>query len=250
MDIKWLSAGELVRLTSLSKPELSPPVLSSSGPIMVMPYTQIEEAKRSLSLAGQRAGADIKGLLIGAEDSLGLGFIKVVNLIFKHTQSPWFGYMAQDAFAGRQWMELALKALSASITSSISSTSNYKSPPDRATPEQAPGWGGGKFLGFNDGKWHGALAGFGLASRAWADNNYGGDFFQPSYKSHYADTELTLLALQEGVYVYEPASLLVEVDWGKESSKVNPEDRALFKQRSLSGFDARVSEPRLLEMFS
>jgi hypothetical protein len=247
MDIKWLSAGELVRLTSLSKPEPSGPVLTSSGPIMVMPYTQIEEAKRALALAAQRAGADIKGLLIGAEDSLGLGFIKVVNLIFKHTQSPWFGYMAQDAFAGRLWMESALKALSFSSTSR---TSNYKYPPEEATPEQASRVGMGKFLGFNDGKWHGALAGFGLASRSWAEKNYGGDFFQPSYKSHYADTELTLLALQEGVYVYEPSSLLVEVDWGKESSKVNPEDRALFKERSLSGFDARVSEPRLLEMFS
>ena len=49
-------------------------------------------------------------------------------------------------------------------------------------------------LGFNDGKWHGQLAAFGLARRSWADSVYGGDLFFSGYRRHYADAELTLVA--------------------------------------------------------
>ena len=188
---------------------------------MVMPYISLSNAQRALSLASQRAGSE--GLLIGIEDTKREGFIRVANAVFAKSQSPWFGYMAEDAYAGRNWMAIALEAI---------------------------GKRGAQFLGFNDGKWHGALASFGLASRAWAVKNYAGNFFYPEYKSHYADTELTLLALQEGVYVYEPSSVLVEVDWVKERAKVSATDKALFHERKSTGFDARVSEKKLLEMFS
>jgi hypothetical protein len=41
----------------------------------------------------------------------------------------------------------------------------------------------------------------------------------------------------------------VEADWEKESAGVNPADRALYKARAQSGFDARVHNPKLLQLF-
>jgi hypothetical protein len=78
---------------------------------------------------------------------------------------------------------------------------------------------------------------------------YGGAFFHDAYGSHYADTELTLIAREQGRYVYEPNSVLVEADWDKESAGVSASDRALFKARTAAGFDARVHSPQLLQLF-
>ena len=194
--------------------------LESLGPVMVMPYINEPQARRAAEFAAHRAGTD--GLLLAIHDEQRQGFIATVNQAFKATRSPWFGYMAQDAYAGRSWLALALKAMHA---------------------KQAG------LLGFNDGKWQGQLASFGLADRAWAESNYGGDFFDPGYCSHYADTELTLIARQQGRYVYEPNSVLLEVDWHKESAAVNPADRQRFKARALHGFDGRVTDPRLQTLF-
>jgi len=119
------------------------------GPVMVMPFIDAEMANRAAELAALRAGA--KGLILGVQDTQKQGFVKCVNQAFTATRSPWFGYMAQDAFAGRDWMAVALQTLHKEA---------------------------GVLLAFNDGKWQGALASFGLASRAWAADNYGdGSFF-------------------------------------------------------------------------
>ena len=197
------------------------------GPVMVLPYTDAEMAQRAGQLAAQRAGA--KGLVLAVHDTERQGFVATVNLAFAATRSPWLGYMAQDAFAGRDWMALALQALHRQR---------------------------GVFLGFNDGKWQGALAAFGLASRAWAAANYAGDvgsqgpFFHPSYQRHYADAELTVLAHQAKGYVYEPNSVLVEVDWAKEAQAVHAPDRTLYRQRAAQGFDGRVVDGALLGLFA
>lgn len=192
------------------------------GPIMVMPFTDETLANRAAQLAVARSGA--KGLLLAVHDAQRQGFVKVVNCVFAVTQSPWFGYMAQDAFAGRGWMATALQAL-------------HK---NRSV-----------LLGFNDGKWQGALASFGLASRAWAATNYpDGSFFYAGYQKHYADAELTVLALQAKAYVYEPNSVLVEVDWEKEGSGVYATDRALYRERAALGFDSRVKDTTLANMFA
>jgi len=190
------------------------------GPIMVMPYTNEAQASRAAHFAASRAG--VASLLLAVHDEGRQGFIATVNQAFALTHSPWFGYMARDAFAGRSWLALAVRAL------------------------QAKNAG---LLGFNDGKWHGQLAAFGLAERAWAQSVYGGAFFHDAYGSHYADTELTLIAREQGRYVYEPNSVLVEADWDKESAGVSASDRALFKARTAAGFDARVHSPQLLQLF-
>jgi len=194
--------------------------LHSDGPIMVMPSTDRALAERAVALACGRARAD--GLLVAVMDTQRQGFVHVLNQAFRASRSPWLGYMAQDAFAGRDWMALALQALQARS---------------------------GGLLGFNDGKWHGQLASFGLASREWLEGVYGGDFFFAGYRSHFADTELTLVARQQGRYVYEPESVLVEVDWAKDQARANEADRSLFKARTLQGFGQRVSDPELLRLF-
>jgi hypothetical protein len=193
--------------------------LVSDGPIMVMPCTDRELAERAVALACSRARSE--GLLVAVLDTQRLGFVGVLNQAFKVSRSPWLGYMAQDAFAGRDWMALALKAMQA---------------------------GSGGLLGFNDGKWHGELASFGLASRDWVKGVYGGDFFFQGYRSHFADAELTLVARQQGRYVYAPESVLVEVDWAKDQAGVNPADRSMFRARAKQGFGQRVTDANLINL--
>lgn len=188
--------------------------------LLVMPSTDIPMARRAATLMAQRANAPGHVLLV--EDLAGWGFIRIVNQVFRQTRGRYFGYVAQDAYAGRQWLALALDAL------------------------QRPGK---HFLAFNDGKWHGAFAGFGLAERSWASRNYpDGDFFHPAYRRHYADVELSLLAISQGAYVYDPRSLLVEVDWTKDGAPVDAHDRALYRARAAAGFEARVRSPDLRQM--
>ena len=191
------------------------------GPVMVMPFTDAALANQAGELAAHRAST--QGLLLGVHDIERQGFVACVNQAFAVTRSPWFGYMAQDAFAGRDWMALALQTLH----------------------QQR-----GVLLAFNDGKWHGALASFGLASREWAVGNYPeATFFCADYLRHYADTELSVLARQAGGYVYQAHSVLVEVDWGKDRAPVHAPDRSLFKQRMAQGFGGKVTDPALLALF-
>ena len=56
--------------------------------------------------------------------------------------------------------------------------------------------------------------------------------------------------MQAGVYVYEPNSMLVEIDWEKDTKPVNEHDRQIFLQRRAQGFDARVTNPHLLQLIS
>lgn len=191
----------------------------TTGVLMVMPCVDAAQGQRSATLAAARAGVD--GLLLVVHDTQRVGFVAVANAALRQTQSPWVGYMAQDALAGRQWLALALRALEQQRAS---------------------------LLGFNDGKWHGQLAAFGLARRSWAASVYGGDLFFPGYQRHYADAELTLVAREQGVYAYEPASVLVEVDWDKDSRAVDAQDRRLFHERKATGFGGRVHQPGLLSL--
>jgi len=195
-------------------------LVESDGPIMVMPFIDEAQARRATRLAASRAG--VNALLLAVHDEDRQGFISTVNQAFGSTRSPWFGYMAQDAFAGRNWLSLAVQAMQAKNSG---------------------------LLGFNDGKWQGQLASFGLAERAWAQSVYGGPFFHTAYRSHFADTELTLIAREQGRYVYEPNSVLIEADWEKESASVSVSDRALYQSRVRSGFDSRVHNPQLLKLF-
>jgi hypothetical protein len=132
-------------------------------------------------------------------------------------------YAAQDAFAGRLWLQHALQGVSA----------NPKA----------------RLLAFNDGKWFGQLAAFGMVQREWVLGLYGGCLFYPGYRHHYGDVELTLLARQQQALAYHPHALLVEVDPLKDGRPVNEADRARFLNRAAEGFDGRVVDPNLLRQF-
>jgi len=228
MELEYLTKAELSAY--LDSP------LAVKGVVVAVPFTQAAAAQQAMQLMASRASAKapkapnalvapatpLEGLVVGVHDSEGDGFIHMTNLIFRATKSPWFVYSAQDVMAGRDWLSLALSAMGSAH----------------------------ELLGFNDGKWAGALASFGLVRRSWAQKNYSGDLFYPKYAQHYADCELTLLAMQEQVYAYEPNSVLMEVDWDKDRMSTNAVDRALFLARRAQGFDGRVSHEALLNLYS
>jgi hypothetical protein len=208
MQIQYLTSTELAAFDNAS--------LATGGVLVAMPFINADHAQRAAKLMASRANAP--GMILCIHDEKEEGFIALINRAFSKTQSAYFAYVAQDAFAGKDWLKEALSAMG----------------------DQK------HFLGFNDGKWAGALAGFGLARRSWAVNHYSGNFFYPQYKRHYADAELTLLAMQEGVYAYDPSSLLIEVDWDKDDATVDPGDRKLFLERKQHGFDDKVTNTALL----
>ena len=193
----------------------------SDGTIIVMPLIDAEQAYRAATLMANRAGAP--GLIIGVHDDKRDGFISIANRVFENSDSPWFGYVAQDAYSGREWLANALNAFD--------------------KPET-------HLVAFNDGKWFGKLAAFGLVRRTWAESNYAGRLFFPAYQRHYADTELTLIAVEQKGLAYAADSVLVEVDWEKDAKAVSDYDRRLFKARASGGFDGKVASGLLQMRFS
>jgi len=198
-----------------------PPLGEPSGPLVIMPFTQAEPARRAAAQLAARAGTG--GLLLALQDDQSRGFIACANQAFRASAHPLVAYVAQDAFAGRNWLSRGVQAI---------------------------GQGGAALLAFNDGKWSGQLAAFGLVRREWASLLYGGDLFYPGYEAHFADVELTLLALAERRLAYDPNAVLVEVDNDKDKRSVNPHDRRVFAARKANGFGGRVRSPGLLGMFS
>lgn len=196
--------------------------LPCAGTIMVMPYIDESMARRATALMASRADVE-DSVVIAIEDARREGFVSIANRAFAATDSRYFGYVAQDAFPGRRWLSPAIATL------------------DKSNKH---------LLGFNDGKWMGMLASFGLVSRFWADRNYSGELFYPGYRSHYADTELTVFAMSDGVYAYNANCVMVEVDWEKDRKAVDDADRALFRTRAHGRFGSRVNDPALLKMFS
>ncbi len=181
------------------------------GALLVMPFTDADQAARAAGLMAMRAGAP--GLLLAVHDDAQEGFVRIVNRLFARSESPFFGYVAQDAFAGRCWLGNALKAMKD---------------------------GAAKLLAFNDGKWFGTLAPYGLARRSWAKELYGGSLFYAGYRNHYADTELSMIAAGQHALAYAPGSVLLKMDSKKESARLQDADRELFQARSASGFDGKL----------
>lgn len=214
-----------MRWASLAAQQLQQPLptaLQQAHTILVMPSTDVAQAQRAAQLMASRAAVD-DALLLVVLDEDREGFVALANRVYRATRSQCFGYVAQDAFAGRRWLQLALHTLL----------------------QHDKG-----LLGFNDGKWAGALAAFGLGQRRWLDSHYGGDLFYPGYTRHYADTELTVLARGNGEYTYNPQAVLVEVDWAKDSKPVNLHDRMLFAQRKLDWLPQHIAQAASLEIFS
>lgn len=170
--------------------------------VVIMPSIDIEKAKATAKQLSSRAGIEHQMLVV--EDVDRSGFIATFNNTAKRNPADYYVYVAQDAFGGRNWLQEAYK-----------------------TAKET----GAGLVGFNDGKWSGKLASFGMVSHEWGVKNYGGELFYSEYKTHYADTELTALAMDDKKYAYNSEAVLIEVDPNKETSTVNKADKDLFASR-------------------
>jgi hypothetical protein len=187
---------------------------------VIMPFISSAKALKTVEQLINRAELPCNMICIYDENRE--GFVSIINRAFKSSKSPYFVYLAEDAFAGRAWLKNAMYSIQALD---------------------------GGLLAFNDGKWFGELAAFGLVSRKWACQNYSGNLFFPKYNSHFADVELSLIARYQNKLVYHPDALLVEIDYDKENKPVNKFDKLLFKNRKINGFDNQVASEKLLKAF-
>lgn len=172
--------------------------------VVAMPAIHMAHAQRSAELMARRSGGVENAVLLIVEDTEREGYVAVCNRVFRATDSAFFAYVAQDAFAGRGWLRIALNHMAKT---------------------------GKGLLAFNDGKWHGQMAAFGLVLRSWALMQYGGDLFYAQYRQHFADMELSHLAKEADQLCFATRSVLVEVDWHKDSRKANQHDKKLYSTR-------------------
>lgn len=189
--------------------------------LVVMPFLNATLARQASHQLAKRAGCP--GLLLAVHDDNNDGFVALINRAFAASQSATFAYAAEDAFAGRDWLAIASRALVAKNAG---------------------------LAAFNDGKWAGQMAAFGLAERQWAKSVYGGPLFFPDYHSHYADTELSLIARSKMKYCYDPNAVLVEVDVDKDSKIVNEFDKSTFHLRRKYSFNLNIEDKSLFYLFN
>lgn len=179
---------------------------------IVMPCTNKKQGESASSILVQRAGCPTTVIVV--LDTKRIGFINIVNEIFRKTNSEYIVYLAQDSFPCRKWLHLAEQALDQTQKG---------------------------LLAFNDGKWQGKLASFGMARRSWINKIYKNSLFFQNYISHSADNELTTIARATDNYEYNPNIVLMEVDYEKENKIFgNTEDRERFISRCKSGFDSTI----------
>ncbi|MCZ2497984.1 hypothetical protein GN316_14555 [Xylophilus sp. Kf1] len=216
--VVWTTLSRLRAQAAAGECVLDAPVIA------VMPWLRRAAVKRAADLMVSRAGVPAGVLaVLAVQDDVAAGPVEIWNTAMRHTRGAFFIYCAEDAFAGRYWLRFALEAF-----------------------QQKPDAG---LLAFNDGKWFGQLAAFGMVRRSWLMPLYGGALFHPGYAQHYGDTELTLVAQQQKALAYHPHALLVEVDHAKDKKAVNAADRSSFESRARLGFDGRVSDAALVSAF-
>lgn len=198
-----------LRTSELATTEFSVSPLVS----IVMPCIDEELGTKTAEILSSRAG--IQCTVIIAMDDERNGFMKTLNSVSKKCDSRFIVFVAQDAFPGRDWLKIAV---------------------ERIEQENAG------LLAFNDGKWFGRIASFGLVRKSWVKKYYQNAILNPYYKAHKADNEITLLARLDNRFVYEPNSTLIEVDYRKDGGGSNPEDDLKFRDRFNSRFDGAFSD--------
>jgi hypothetical protein len=169
---------------------------------VIMPCTDTEAGMKTAEVLHRRAGMDCTILII--HDTLRQGFVKTLNQTAARITAKYIVYLAQDAWPGRGWLKCGYDTLEKS---------------------------GKGLLAFNDGKWHGRIASFGMIRTSWINSLYSGYIFYPGYISHAADLELTVLAQAHDEHVYNPHCTLIVHDAAKDDGGSNPEDQALYTKR-------------------
>ncbi len=189
------------------------------GITVIMPCIDRDKGMETARMLLGRAGIECRVLVV--YDSLRQGFIKTLNQTAARVNAKYIVYTAQDAWPGRGWLECAWDTLEKTKKG---------------------------LLAFNDGKWKGQIASFGMVRTKWVSELYGGDIFFPGYKSHAADNELTVIARARAMHVYNPECTLVEIDPGKDHRSSSLRDKALFQARFQRGFDGLAPMGKLRKM--
>ncbi|ODR95888.1 hypothetical protein AUC70_03250 [Methyloceanibacter stevinii] len=208
-SIELVDASEVGRIGSEDASDIT----------VIMPCIDAKAGGDTAKLLASRAGVACRIIVVMDGDRQ--GFVKTLNQTAERISSRYLVYVAQDAYPGRRWLRDAYDALEKTNKG---------------------------LLGFNDGKWKGRIAAFGMVRVDWARHIYGGPVFCPAYKSHFADTELTVIARALDAYLYDADCVLVEYDPDKEAKRADLEDRDLFKRRFATGFDGKVSLKPLIEL--
>lgn len=188
---------------------------------VIIPTIHTELAKKTAKILTSRAGYPHKMLVM--EDTDKIGYVGLCNIAIKDYPADYYVYLTDDIFPSRFWLKDAMNLIE----------------------EKQCG-----LLGFNDGKWQGAIATCGLVKHEWMVKNYEGNMFFPEYFGHYNDTELTLFAMNDKTYCYNPNISLIEVDYDKDTKKVHLQDKELFAKRKTTKFEGRVTDDKLLTLFS
>ncbi|MEX0679746.1 MAG: glycosyltransferase domain-containing protein, partial [Balneolales bacterium] len=187
---------------------------------IVMPCIDKEKGLITAQSLYRRAGMPCKIIIV--YDSERCGFIKTLNDTCRQLDVRYVVYLAQDAFAGRNWLQQAYNTLEKT---------------------------GKGLLAFNDGKWQGIIASFGMVRLSWVKSLYGDSVLFQGYKSHCADDELTAIARAADQHVYNPHISLIEVDHEKGmAGGGNISDRQLFFDRYAGGFDGLVPVDKLRQI--
>jgi len=199
---------QTISTTDLSSFSFSAP----DGIAVIMPCTDTEMGLKTAEILHRRAGMDCNVFVV--YDNNRQGFIKTLNDSAARISAKYIVYLAQDAYPGRGWLKCAYDTLEKT---------------------------GKSLLAFNDGKWQGRIASFGMVRTSWTKTLYNGPILYPGYKSHAADNELTVIARCQEMHEYNPECTLLEYDPEKDFGGSNREDKALFDKRFVKCFDGLVS---------
>lgn len=171
---------------------------------VVIPTTEEDKEMATKNAALHKLRAGIECEVVVRIDKKKIGWVAMHNKEFKKGGFDFYVYSCADYYPGRNWLKKAI---------SVMLKEDYG------------------LVGFNDGKWDGAIATVGLVKKEWIDKIYDGNLFYHGFKSHYADTEITAMAFADKTYGYCPHAVLIEVDYDKEKKCVNKQDRELFWER-------------------
>lgn len=191
--------------------------------LVLIPATKLDQANEAAEVMKTKAGMPCDVLVI--EDKERKGFVKTINSAFHtHTEYENYVYTAQDAYVGRDWLLEATASMARKNAGLVA---------------------------FNDAKWRGRMAQFGLVNREWALQTFG-NIFPDCYVGNYCDVEISQVAKQQDRFAWSEKGIMLEVDPDKDLGKkqVIKEDKLTYALRKKTGFDGKVIDKKLLEEFS
>jgi len=182
--------------------------------VIIMPCIDLEMGRKTADIMLRRSRIGGCSIIIVMDNEKN-GFIRTLNTVAEKCDTKFVCYVAQDAYPGKGWLKKAYVAIE----------------------ENSAG-----LVGFNDGKWDGRIASFGMVRKEWIKKFYKNEILSSAYKSHKADNEITILARVDDSYVYCPESVLIECDYEKDSGGSNKEDNKVFSDRFNNFFPASFSK--------